>query len=177
MEISIIVLEQLAVIGKLAVAMLLGAMIGAERESASKPAGLRTHMLVSGASALIIDLGRINVSQFHAIFGDAVVRTDPIRIVAAVVTGISFLGAGIIIQESRRTDVKYLTTAASLYFVAVVGISIALSQWVTGIGSVLLVLITLRIVPKVENIFKHNRHNNLEKNGAKTKSSGKKKEN
>lgn len=164
MQIPLDIMEQLAVLGKLGIAMLLGALIGVERESASKPAGLRTHMLVSGASAFIIILGRINVAQFQAIFGESIVRTDPIRIVAAVVTGISFLGAGIIIQESRRTDVKYLTTAASLYFVAVVGISIALSQWVAGVGSVLLVLVTLRIIPKIENLFRHKNKNKNKKN-------------
>ncbi|NIR62946.1 MAG: MgtC/SapB family protein [Aliifodinibius sp.] len=153
MQLEQFVIDQLWILAKIGIAMILGAIIGFEREASEKPAGLRTHMLVSGASAFIIAMGQVIEGQFISIFGEAYIRSDPLRIIQGVVTGISFLGAGIIIREARQQNVRYLTTAASLYFVAVVGISIALSQWVTGFGSVVLVLVILRIFPLLERFL------------------------
>jgi putative Mg2+ transporter-C (MgtC) family protein len=132
------------ILAHVAVAMLLGAIIGLEREFKDKPAGLRTHMLVTGAAALLVSLGDVVTSQFQLELGGQVVQADPIRIMEAVITGISFLGAGTIIRSRAGGQVEGLTTAASLLVAAAVGSCVALSQIVLAVGITVLVLITLR---------------------------------
>jgi putative Mg2+ transporter-C (MgtC) family protein len=122
----------------------MGAIIGLEREFKDKPAGLRTHMLVAGAAALLVSLGDVVTNQFHLELGGQVVQADPIRIMEAVITGVSFLGAGTIIRSRAGGQVEGLTTAATLLVAAALGICIALSQIVLALGVTALVLITLR---------------------------------
>lgn len=135
---------QFQILAYIAVAMLLGAIIGLEREFKDKPAGLRTHMLVAGAAALLVSLGDVVTGHFHVELGGQVVQADPIRIMEAVITGISFLGAGTIIRSRAGDQVEGLTTAASLLIAAAVGICVALSQIILALGVTVLVLITLR---------------------------------
>ena len=132
------------ILAHVAIAMLLGALIGLEREFKDKPAGLRTHMLVAGAAALLVSLGDVVTSQFHLDLGGQVIQADPIRIMEAVITGVSFLGAGTIIRSRAGGHVEGLTTAASLLFAAAVGICAALWQIVLALGITALVLVTLR---------------------------------
>lgn len=143
---------QLQVIGEVALAMLLGGVIGFEREMADKPAGFRTHMLVAGASALLVGLADSMMVQFR-IAGSGV-QTDPIRIVEAIVTGISFLGAGTIFRRDASEQVQGLTTAASILLCAAVGIAVALRQFVMALGVTILALIVLRGLSWVEERFK-----------------------
>jgi putative Mg2+ transporter-C (MgtC) family protein len=140
---------QLQILAYVGMAMLLGAAIGLEREIEDKPAGLRTHMLVAGAAALLVALSDIVVKRFNVDLGNELVRSDPIRIIEAVITGVSFLGAGTIIRSSTR-HVEGLTTAASILFAAAVGMCVALSQLVLAVGATVLVLVTLRGVGRVE---------------------------
>jgi putative Mg2+ transporter-C (MgtC) family protein len=137
-----LILAQFRILFSVAAAMLLGAVVGLDREIAQKPAGLRTHMLVAGAAALLVSLGEFLVRYFGV--DDNLVRSDPIRIIEAVITGVSFLGAGTIIRHRDENQVEGLTTAASLLFVAGLGVTVALSQWVLAVGATLLVLATLR---------------------------------
>jgi putative Mg2+ transporter-C (MgtC) family protein len=146
-------LSQFGILARIALAMLLGAIIGLDRELASKPAGLRTHMLVCGAAALLVALGGILTDFFTQQTGDRLVQSDPVRIIEAVITGVSFLGAGTIIRNREEGDVAGLTTAASLLFAAAVGISVAMAQWVLAVGSTVLVLLTLRVLPVFESRF------------------------
>jgi putative Mg2+ transporter-C (MgtC) family protein len=132
------------ILAYVAAAMLLGAILGLEREFKDKPAGLRTHMLVAGAAALLVSLGDVVTSQFQLELGGRVVQADPIRIMEAVITGVSFLGAGTIIRSRAGGQVEGLTTAATLLVAAAVGVCVALSQIVLAVGITLLVLITLR---------------------------------
>jgi putative Mg2+ transporter-C (MgtC) family protein len=148
---------QFKILGNIALAMILGAIIGLDREFAEKPAGLRTHMLVSGSAALLIALGEITVTYFRTQFGLDLVRTGPIRIIAAVITGISFLGAGTIIRQGQEGNVEGLTTAASLLFASGVGISVALSQWILAIGATLMALIILRVIPFIDYLIHRSR--------------------
>ena len=106
--------EQLRGLVYVGLAILLGAIIGFEREVEGKPAGLRTRMLVAGAAALFVSLADVIVKQFSADWDAGWVRSDPLRIIEAVVTGISFLGAGAIILHRRQHHVEGLTTAASI---------------------------------------------------------------
>ncbi|MCI0396071.1 MAG: MgtC/SapB family protein [Chloroflexi bacterium] len=142
-------IQQFEILGYLAVAMLLGGVIGLEREVADKPAGLRTHMLVAGAAALLVGLGDVLIARF-AMEDALLVRTDPVRIIEAIITGVSFLGAGTIFRHSASNKVKGLTTAASLLFVAGVGAATALEQFVLAIGGTFLVILVLRGVKYLE---------------------------
>lgn len=134
---------QLQILAEIVLAMLLGGVIGFEREAADKPAGLRTHMLVAGSATMLTGLGNIVVSQLA--IDQSVVNSDPIRIIEAVITGITFLGAGTIIRHrGGEGRIEGLTTAASLLLAGTLGIAVALEQIVLAIGGTVIVLVILR---------------------------------
>lgn len=118
---------ELSALGSVALAGALAAFIGLEREIARKPAGLRTHVLVGASAALLIVLGEASIDRFEAAQGAGIVRSDPIRVLEAVIVGISFLGAGTIIQQ-RGAEVEGLTTAASILLTAAIGMAVALDR-------------------------------------------------
>lgn len=97
-------------------AMILGGLVGVEREKASKASGIRTHMLVAGASAMVVYVS----AQVTATSGG-----DASRGIHGVITGIGFLGAGAIMQHSKRGVVSGLTTAASIFYTAAIGTAVA----------------------------------------------------
>jgi putative Mg2+ transporter-C (MgtC) family protein len=105
---------------RLGLAAVLGGAIGVERELRDREAGIRTHLLVSLGSALFTLVSAYGFHEFLT-SGDAVVRADPTRIAAQIVTGIGFLGAGAIIREGL--SVRGLTTAATLWVVAAIGMA------------------------------------------------------
>jgi len=105
---------------RLGTAALLGGAIGLERELRDREAGLRTHLLVSVGSALFTIVSAYGFTEF-LVNGGAVVRADPTRIAAQVVSGIGFLGAGAIIRQGF--SIRGLTTAATLWLVAAIGMS------------------------------------------------------
>lgn len=142
-------LMQLEIVGEVALAMLLGGVIGFEREVADKPAGFRTQMLVAGAACLLVGLADAMLLRFLA-EGKSSVTGDPIRIVEAIVAGVSFLGAGTIFRKDASEQVQGLTTAASILLCAAIGISIALRQFVLAIGATILALIVLRGLTGIE---------------------------
>lgn len=135
---------QLEILAYVALAVVLGAVLGVDREIAHRPAGLRTHMMVSGAAALLVALGELIVKNFEAEQGHTLIQTDPLRVIEAVITGVSFLGAGTILRNSSTHEVQGLTTAASLLLAAAVGITVALSQLILATGITALALLTLR---------------------------------
>jgi putative Mg2+ transporter-C (MgtC) family protein len=141
---------ELQALGRVCVAVLVGAVIGIERELAEKPAGLRTHMLVAGSAALFVGLGDGMIAQWAPWrSGDAAdggLRIDPSRLLDALVTGLAFLGAGTILRQEAGTRVSGLTTAASLFFTGIVGAAISLGQFVLAVGSAAVLLATLRVV-------------------------------
>src|SRR4051794_28248004 len=105
---------------RLGTAALLGGAIGLERELRDREAGLRTHLLVSVGSALFTIVSAYGFTEF-LVNGGAVVRADPTRIAAQVVSGIGFLGAGAIIRQGF--SIRGLTTAATLWVVAAIGMA------------------------------------------------------
>lgn len=111
----------------------LGAIVGIERELSSKPAGLRTHVFVSAGSALLILLSEIVVLEFTT-HPNQSISADPIRVIQAIVVGISFLGTGTIIHERGR-QVEGLTTAASIFLTAGIGIAVAAEQYILAAGT------------------------------------------
>jgi putative Mg2+ transporter-C (MgtC) family protein len=134
-------MAELWLLGNVALAMVLGATIGIERELSDRPAGFRTHMLVSGAAALLVNISNAMVTDFEATA--SLLNVDPIRVMEAVVAGVSFLGAGTIFQRRHAQTVEGLTTAASLLFVAGVGISVAAERIVLALGATILVVLVL----------------------------------
>jgi len=99
MRIPINYAVQLSILVCLVAAMLLGGLIGIDREAAEKPAGLRAHILVAGASALLVSLGAVVEGKFTAELGTHVVQSDPIRIIAAIITGVSFF-----LEQEQSSD-------------------------------------------------------------------------
>lgn len=127
------VATEFQMLGKIAIAALLGGVVGIEREFAERPAGLRTHMLVGGTAAFFVLLSGLMLSTFEQ--QDAL-TADPVRIIEAIVVGISFLGAGTILkyQEQGEKVVEGLTTSASILSVAAVGIAVALDAYLLAAG-------------------------------------------
>jgi putative Mg2+ transporter-C (MgtC) family protein len=139
--------QQLQIVASVAIATVLGALVGTERELADRPAGLRTHAILAAAACLLVRLGDILVAHFVADSPPGVLRADPIRIVEAVVTGTAFLGAGTIFRHRGAAEhVEGLTTAASLLLVAAIGISVALQQIIVAVLITGLSLLLLRVV-------------------------------
>lgn len=125
------------------IAAILGGAIGLERELANRPAGLRTHALLAGAAALLVLLNDNIVSGVLAESGSAILRSDPLRIVEAIVVGVSFLGAGTIFHSKEKGTVG-LTTGAALLLVAGIGIAVAIGLLYLAIMVTLLALVLLR---------------------------------
>jgi putative Mg2+ transporter-C (MgtC) family protein len=115
-------------------------VIGFEREIRDREAGVRTHLLVSLGSALFTVVSAYGFHEFLA-SGDNVVRTDPTRIAAQIVTGIGFLGAGAIIREGL--SVRGLTTAATLWVVAAIGMACGAGYYWPAAAATLLTLLAL----------------------------------
>lgn len=134
----------LGVLIKLLLSALLGAMIGLERESKNRPAGLRTNVLVCIGAALV---QIINIDIFNKYRG--VADVDPARLGAQVISGIGFLGAGTILREGAT--IKGLTTAASLWVVACIGIAIGNGSYIPAIATAVLVFLTLTLLKGFED--------------------------
>lgn len=141
---------QLVVLLSTAYAMLLGGIIGFERELKDRPAGFRTHMLVAGAAALLVGLGDLIANHFSAQHAQALLRVDPIRLIEAVVTAVGFLGAGAIFRRAGGNSISGLTTAASLLMVATIGIAAGLHAQLLALGATVLTLSVLVILAWVE---------------------------
>ena len=141
---------QLVVLLSTAYAMLLGGVIGFERELKDRPAGFRTHMLVAGAAALLVGLGDLIANHFAAQHSEQILRIDPIRLIEAVVTAVGFLGAGAIFRRAGGNSVAGLTTAASLLMVATIGIAAGLHAQMLALGATLITLAVLVILAWVE---------------------------
>lgn len=141
---------QLQILGEVALAVLFGGVIGFEREVADKPAGLRTHMLIAGAAALLTGVGHAMIFHLPPNSQPNGLRADPLRIIEAIITGISFLGAGTIIHHRGTNQVEGLTTAASILFSAAQAICVALQLFLLAVGVTALGLFILRVVGRLE---------------------------
>ena len=142
---SMVDVLRLDLIAKLIVAVLAGAAIGLERERAGKPAGLRTNILICLGSALLMDL-----SMHVGILVGGPRIGDPGHIAAQIVTGIGFLGAGAIIRQGL--SVRGLTTAATLWLVAAIGMATGAGYWegaiVTTVGAIVILGPLRRIISR-----------------------------
>ncbi len=137
---------------RLLVATILSGMVGMERERSERAAGLRTHAMVGLGAALFMVLSAFG---FHDILGASNVVLDPSRMAAQIVSGIGFLGAGMIIFQ--REMVRGLTTAASIWVVAAVGAAAGAGMYLAAVGTSVLALVILAALRPVEIRFFHQR--------------------
>jgi len=137
-----------------AIAAGLGALLGVEREIAGKPAGIRTHMFVCTGSALMMILGQSIITHYQQAVPMAMISADPIRILQAIVLGISFLGAGTIVYD-KSEGVEGLTTAATIYLTAGIGVAAAVDRVWLALAVTLLAVSTLVIVGRIERWARH----------------------
>jgi putative Mg2+ transporter-C (MgtC) family protein len=138
--------------GRLLLAAVLGALVGLERERQSRPAGLRTHALVCFGSALAM---LVSIYGFNDVLDTPGISGDPSRIAAQVVSGIGFIGAGTIIAQSR--SIRGLTTAASLWTVAAIGLAAGGGMYAAAIAGTGLVLVVLLPLKYIEEHLIHTR--------------------
>lgn len=132
--------DSVRIIVRLLVAMLLGGLIGYEREYSGKSAGLRTHMLVSVGAALFVLAPSLSGMQIG----------DQSRVLQGIIAGIGFLGAGAIIKSKASNEVKGLTTAASIWMTAAVGITAGMGREMLALVSTLLALFILAVLHRLE---------------------------
>ncbi len=131
---------------RLVLSVVLGGIIGFERQQRGKTAGLRTHILVCLGSCLVAVL---SLNLYYNVQG--MTNADPARLAAQVVSGIGFLGAGAIMKEGPT--IKGLTTAASLWVVASVGIATGAGALVGAVATTVLVVLALEVLPKIDKLY------------------------
>ena len=132
--------QMVSLVSRLLTAMILGALVGAQREQFGKPAGLRTHILVAMGAALFV-LAPL----------EAGMELDGIsRAIQGIVTGIGFIGAGAILKLQEKREVEGLTTAAGVWMTAAIGIAAGLGLLGLALVSTILTWITLSALQKIE---------------------------
>lgn len=133
---------------RLLLAMLLGGIIGAERERKNRSAGFRTHILVTVGSCMFMIVSISMPMMISTMPSGIVNNADPGRIAAQVVSGIGFLGAGAILQDKGK--VRGLTTAASLWVVSAIGLAVGAGMYVTAISTTFFLFLILSVFGKLE---------------------------
>ena len=136
-----------AIAVRIAVAVVLGGIIGLERGLKNRPAGLRTYMLVCVGACLIM----VTNQYIYQVFGTG----DPVRMGAQVVSGIGFLGAGTIVV-TKRNQIKGLTTAAGLWAAAAVGLSIGIGLYEAAVIGGVVIFIVLSLIHSWDNKMRQN---------------------
>jgi putative Mg2+ transporter-C (MgtC) family protein len=127
---------EVEVLLRVALAAVLGAVVGYDRERQDKPAGLRTHMLVSTGSALFVGSAALILLE-----GSGTDNLDVLRVTAAIATGIGFLGAGAIMRHG--SEVVGLTTAAGIWVTAGIGSVVGLGQYWLALGATLVTVLVI----------------------------------
>lgn len=143
------------VIFRLLFAMVIGVLVGLDRELTQRPAGLRTHMLVALGSCAVMITGEMVVRQYLPLGA----TPDPARMAAQVVAGVGFLGAGTIIHEG--SFVRGLTTAAGLWAVSCLGLAVGGGYYAVGLFGTLFILVTLVVFDWIQHMFMKDRHAEL----------------
>ena len=142
--------DQLWILARVAAAMALGGVLGIERELGRHAAGLRTHMMIAGAAALIVGLGDLVAQHFAQAQYRELLRVDPGRLIEAVVAAVGFVGAGAILRARGDQQVQGLTTASSLLMAAAIGIAAGLGHYALALGASLLCVLVLAVFRRVE---------------------------
>ena len=137
---------------RLLCALVLGLIIGIEREYTHRPAGMRTHILVALGSCAVMLTGQMIFAQYHP-YG---ATPDPARLAAQVIAGVGFLGAGTILRDG--VNVKGLTTAASLWVVACLGLAVGGGYYVIALAGTILVILTLTLFELLQKFLLRSKH-------------------
>ena len=140
---------------KLLLAALAGGLVGLEREKHGRPAGLRTNLLVAVGSCVMMIISEAFYLKYGIFDAQSTLRLDPSRVAAQIVTGIGFLGAGVILKEGA--SVRGLTTAASLWAVSGLGMAFGMGFFSLGAIATALVLASLTFLKKLDPIMKKDR--------------------
>lgn len=151
-DLSSLAVGPLEILLRLLCAMFIGAVIGTERELTHRPAGMRTHMLVALGSCVVMITSQMIFHQYRA-FG---ATPDPARLSAQVITGVGFLGAGTILKEGP--SIKGLTTAASVWAVACLGIAVGGGYYALGIIGTVGMIIILVLFEWLQEKLMHERY-------------------
>lgn len=145
-------MNEIEMIMRLVLALVLGAIIGIERTHAGKKAGIRTMALVSLGAALFVVISESVVGYYSY-------EIDPLRVAANIVTGVGFLGAGMIIF--KEDHVSNLTTAAGVWLAAAIGTAAGFGMYIVSVTVTILVIVTLTLMWNLElylkKIFKQNK--------------------
>ena len=147
------------VLGKLFIAAILGGVIGWERHRRGRPAGLRTHLLVCIGVTLMMLVSEHIFVQYQSHGHNSILRVDPARIAAQVVTGIGFLGAGTIMRS--KASIRGLTTAASLWVVAGIGLAVGSGFILPAIFTTAIAIAILTLNSLVEKKMKRNKYRSI----------------
>lgn len=135
------------------VAGLLSGALGWERQSAGKPAGFRTLLLVGMAACLFVVAGEAAAINYPA--ATSSIRIEPFALVQAVAVGIGFLGAGVVFLSRDGSHVIGLTTAASIWATAAIGLTVGFGRYLLAAGTTILILITLRVLTRFDHSHPH----------------------
>lgn len=151
------ILNELSILLHVIVSVILCGIIGYERERGDKPAGIRTNMIVGGAVTLVVMLGEIIVYRYAEIGLGEFINADPTRIIHAVIIGVSFIGAGTVLQIREEQKIKFLTTAATILFSTGIGIAVGLRQYILAVGVTLLIVFINSMVVYIDRKLKEKR--------------------
>lgn len=124
-------------------------MLGWERQSAGKPAGFRTLLLVGMAACLFVVAGEAAAVTYPA--GSSALRVEPFQLIQAVAVGIGFLGSGVVLLTQDGSRVVGLTTAASIWATAAVGLTVGFGRYLLAAGTTVLMLVTLRVLRRFDS--------------------------
>ena len=149
---SVLQLAPLEIGFRLLCAMILGLIVGIEREYTHRPAGMRTHILVALGSCAVMLTGQMTFAQYYP-YG---ATPDPARLAAQVIAGVGFLGAGTILRDGA--NVKGLTTAASLWGVACLGLAVGGGYYMIALAGTILVILTLTLFELLQKFLLRSKH-------------------
>lgn len=141
--------NDVSILLRVAAAMVFGGVLGIEREMGKHAAGLRTHMLIAGAAALIVGLGDSVAEHFQQERYRDLLQVDPVRLIEAVVACVGFIAAGTILRGSRDGEVSGLTTASSLIMTAAIGIAVGIGAYVVAFGVCVMCVVVLAVFRRV----------------------------
>jgi putative Mg2+ transporter-C (MgtC) family protein len=144
--------SSLVAIARLGLAALLGAAVGINRELRGKPAGLRTHALVSLGAALLTVIG---LALTHP--GDTETFGAASRVLQGLIAGVGFIGGGVILRREESKEVHGLSTAASIWIVSAVGVAAGCGLWVTSSAAVVLALVILALAEPLDRLLRTRR--------------------
>lgn len=133
--------EEFTLLFNVAIAAVLSALVGIEREKLDKPAGLRTNIIVGSISCFFVSLSPLLGNFMLSNIDSDLISIDPIRILQAIIIGVSFIGAGTILKSKENNKVNNLTTASTLLYSAGIGIAVALTIYIVAVGLTVLILI------------------------------------